>query len=358
MADPAIGVTADVWDSDPWLLGTPGGTVDLRSGLLRDADPTEHITKLTGVEPALTPHCPLWLAFLDQATGGDAGLIQFLQQWCGYSLSGITREHALVFVYGPGGNGKSVFLNVLTGVLGAYATTAAMDTFTASKSDKHPTDMAMLRGARLVTASETEEDRAWAEARIKSLTGGDPVTARFMRQDFFTFVPTFKLTIVGNHQPMLRNVDDAARRRFNIVPFIRKPDQPDRQLEGKLRAEWPAILRWMIEGCLDWQANGLVQPDSVAEATDAYFAEQDLMAQWLAEKCDVRVGDPNVWDRTTDLFESWSAYAKAAGDTPGTVKAFGPAMRRKGFQQHRNKYARGFSGLRLRLEHPIGQGDG
>ena len=349
-ADPVFAVTAEAWDCDPWLLGTPGGTVDLRSGELRGADPRERITKLTAVAPAPAPNCPIWLRFLDDATGGDAALIRFLRQWCGYALTGLTREHALVFVYGPGGNGKSVWLNVLTAILGAYAKTAAMDTFTASKGDKHPTDMAMLRGARLVTASETEEDRAWAEARIKSLTGGDPVTARFMRQDFFTFVPTFKLTIVGNHQPMLRNVDDAARRRFNIIPFTRKPAVPDPQLEEKLRAEWPSILRWMIEGCLDWQQNGLVRPASVMEATEAYFAEQDLMAQWLAEKCDVRQGDTKLWDRTTDLFESWSAYAKAAGDTPGTVKAFGPAMRRKGFLPRRTMHARGFSGLRLRSD--------
>lgn len=356
--DPNLAVTAQTWDCNPWLLGTPAGTVDLRTGIMRAAVQAEFITKLTAVAPADAPDCPTWLRFLDEATGGDDALIRFLRQWCGYALTGLTREHALVFVYGPGGNGKSVFLNVLTAILAAYATTAAMDTFTASKGDKHPTDMAMLRGARLVTASETEEDRAWAEARIKQLTGGDPVTARFMRQDFFTFQPTFKLTIVGNHQPMLRNVDEAARRRFNIVPFILKPETPDRHLEEKLKAEWPAILRWIIEGCLDWQAHGLVRPQSVVEATDAYFAEQDLMGQWLAEKCDVRIGEASVWDRTSDLFESWSAYAKAAGDVPGTVKAFGPAMRRKGFLQHRSKTARGFRFVRVRQETAYGQGDG
>lgn len=350
-ADPAFAVIADIWDRDPLLLGTPGGTIDLTTGDLRPSDSNDRITRLTAVAPADVPACPCWLRFLDEATGGDAGLIRFLRQWCGYGLTGLTREHALVFVYGPGGNGKSVFLNVLTGILGAYARTAAMDTFTASKTDRHPTDMAMLRGARLVTASETEEDRAWAEARIKQLTGGDPVTARFMRQDFFTLTPEFKLTIVGNHQPMLKNVDDAARRRFNIVPFIRKPKVPDRQLEEKLRSQWPEILRWMIEGCLDWQKHGLVRPGSVVEATEAYFSEQDLMGQWLAEKCVVRLGDPTVWDRTTDLFESWSAYAKAAGDQPGTVKAFGLAMRRKGFMPRRTMHARGFTGLRLRSDH-------
>lgn len=356
-SDTVFAVTADAWDCDPWLLGTPGGTVDLRSGILRPANPKDRITKLTAVAPSRTASCPCWLAFLDQATRSDVGLIRFLQQWCGYSLTGSTREHALVFVYGPGGNGKSVFINVLTGILADYAKVAAMDTFTASKGDKHPTDMAMLRGARLVTASETEEDRAWAEARIKSLTGGDPVTARFMGQDFFTFVPTFKLTIVGNHQPMLRNVDDAARRRFSIVPFVRKPEKPDRELEGKLKAEWPAILRWMIEGCLDWRQNGLVRPASVVSATNAYFAEQDLMAQWLADKCDVRQGDASIWDRTSDLFESWTAYAKAAGDAPGTMKSFGPAMLRHGLLPYRTKSARGFQGVRLQHQlHPKGDG--
>ena len=171
--------------------------------------------------------CPRWLKFLDETTNGDAGLIRFLQQWCGYALTGITREHALVFVYGPGGNGKTVFLNVVNEILNDYATVAAMDTFTASKTDKHSTDLAMLHGARLVTASETEEGRAWAEARIKQITGGDRVTARFMRQDNFTYVPQFKLMIIGNHKPVLHNVDEAAQRRFHIVPFMIRPETPD-----------------------------------------------------------------------------------------------------------------------------------
>ena len=180
-------------------------------------------------------------------------MVRFLRQWFGYSLTE-TREHALVFVFGPGGNGKSVFLNVMTGILGDYAATATMDAFIASHGDRHSTDVAMLRGSRLVTCSETEEGRQWAEARIKQLTGGDPITARFMRQDNFTYVPQFKLTIVGNHRPLLRTVDDAQRRRFNLVPFTHKPASPDRELERKLRADWPAILRWAIDGCADWRA--------------------------------------------------------------------------------------------------------
>jgi putative DNA primase/helicase len=347
-ADRAFAVTADHWDRDPFLLGTPCGTVDLRSGALRSADPWDAITKATAVTPTETADCPLWLAFLTEATGGDQELVRFLQQWAGYCLTGDTSEHALLFIYGAGGNGKSVFLNTITGILADYAITAAMETFTASTGDRHPTDLAMLRGARLVTSSETEEGRAWAEARIKQITGGDPITARFMRRDFFTFTPTFKLTIIGNHQPVLRNVDDAARRRFNIVPFTRNPAQPDKMLGDKLRDEWPGILRWMIEGCLDWQANGLVPPQSVIDATAGYFADQDMFAQWLADECDIEPGNHHKWEATTTLFASWSAYAKAAGESPGTVKSFAPAILRHRLTPKRTKTARGFSGISLK----------
>ena len=172
-------------------------------------------------------------------------------------------------------------LNTVSSILGDYATTATMDAGTVTGGERHTTDIAMLRGARLVTASETEEGRAWAEARIKQLTGRDPITARFMRQDNFTFRPAFKLMIVGNHKPTLHNVDEAARRRFNIVPFTRMPAKPDPKLDAKLRAEAPGILRWMIVGCRDWQANGLQRPQSVVEATEEYFSNQDTFGQWL-----------------------------------------------------------------------------
>ena len=174
---------------------------------------------------------------------------------CGYALTGITREHALFFLYGTGANGKSVFLNTVSGIMADYATTAPIETFIASRDERHPTDIAGLQGARLVTAFETEDGRRWAESKLKALTGGDRVAARFMRQDFFEFVPQFKLLIAGNHKPRLRAVDEAMRRRFNLVPFtvtIPEPER-DKDLAEKLRDEWPGILRWMVERCLAWQ---------------------------------------------------------------------------------------------------------
>jgi putative DNA primase/helicase len=349
-ADRALAVTSDVWDRDPWLLGTPGGTADLRTGRLRAALPDDLITRATAITPAAGVDCPSWLAFLDQATDSDADLIGFLKRWFGYCLTGLTREHALLFIYGPGGNGKGVLLNTIAGVMGSYATVAAMETFTASKGDRHPTDLAMLRGARLVISTETEEGRPWAEARIKALTGGDPVTARFMRRDFFTFTPAFKLNVSGNHKPALRNVDDAARRRFNVVPFVQKPPKPDPQLPERLGAEWPAILRWMIEGCLEWQAIGLQRPRAVIDATAEYFAEQDLVAQWVDECCDHDVG---IGDTNANLYASWRSYAARRGEEARTAKWFGTTLERLGFERAKDCEhfrGRGFRGIRARLE--------
>jgi len=205
----------------------------------------------------------------------------------------------------------------------------------------------MLRGARLVTASETEEGRAWAESRIKQMTGGDKIAARFMRQDFFEFTPQFKLMIVGNHKPVLRNVDEAARRRFLIVPFERKPEKPDRELEQKLMQEAPGILQWMIEGCLDWQANGLLKPASVLAATEEYFSDQDLFAHWLAEECDCEPGNIDRSESSSKLFKSWKEYALAAGNSPGSQQSFKDQMIRHGFSFHKGRKAREFFGVSL-----------
>ncbi len=348
--DPVFATTSEFWDRDTYLLGTPEGVVDLRTGRRRASKPEDGITKTTAVAPADNADCPLWARFLSEATGSDAEMVRFLRQWFGYGLTGDTREHALVFVFGPGGNGKSVFLNVMSGIMADYATTATMEAFIASHGDRHSTDLAMLRGARSVTASETEEGRQWAEARLKALTGGDPITARFMRQDNFTYWPQFKLTIVGNHRPSLRTVDDAQRRRFNLVPFTYKPAAPDRELERKLKAEWPAILRWAIDGCLDWQTSGLVRPSIVVTATEKYFADQDLIGQWLAEECDAEPG--NRWKSASSaaLFTSWTAFVSSAGEKPGARKAFAEELERRGFANKRGTGGvRVFEGVRLKL---------
>lgn len=332
-------VQAKYWDRDIYLLGTPDWAIDLRDGAWLQPDPDYAITKKTSVSP-LAGRPLTWLQFLDDATRGDTEVIRYIQQICGYALTGSTKENALFFIYGPGGNGKSVFLNTVAGILGDYARAASMETFTASKQERHPTEIAMLQGRRLVTANETEEGKSWAEARIKQLTGSDPISARYMKQDFFEFVPQFKLIIVGNHAPQLRTVDDAIRRRFNFLPFIHKPTSPDRNLEAKLRHEWPQILNWMIEGCIDWQINGFVRPITVTQATDTYFEEQDLFTQWLEESCECRQG---CREQAATLFQDWTKYAESRGEQAGTMKTFCDTLKHKGFDSTKS------GGIRWRL---------
>jgi putative DNA primase/helicase len=317
--------------------------------VIRDPDPAEAITKQAGVMP-LPGRCPRWHAFLLDVTGGDEELVRFLQVWCGYLLTGSTREHVLLFIFGPGGNGKSVFANVISRILGDYAVTASMDTFVAARGERHPTDLAMLRGARLVTASETEEGRAWAESRIKSITGGDPITARFMRGDFFTYAPAFKLMLIGNHQPVLRNVDAAVRRRFLILPFTKTPARPDPDLEAKLWEEAPQILAWAIRGAMEWLEEGLPRPAALVAATEDYFADQDLFGSWLEQACEV--GAFSGHETAADLFASWRAFAEAAGERAGTSKGLGNRLRRlgleRGLQRSGDKVAKVWRGIRLR----------
>jgi putative DNA primase/helicase len=337
--------TGDIWDADPWLLNTPGGVVDLRTGELRAANPDDHMTKMT----AVTPHgdCPTWRAFLNKSLAGDVELIAFIQRVLGYALTGDTREHALFFMYGQGGNGKGVLLNTVGGIMGDYQKTAPVDTFIDSPHERHPTDLAGLRGARLVTASETEKGRRWAEAKIKMLTGGDRIAARFMRQDFFEFVPQFKLVIAGNHKPSLRSVDAAMRRRMHMIPFtVNIPEsERDTGLPERLKAEWGGILAWLVEGCLAWQRGGLQPPAAVRAATDEYLSSEDVLGSWLDERCIQAAGN---WASRQDLFMSWTRWAEGSREYVGTQKQFLDAMRQHGFEEGGRIGVRGFRGVQLK----------
>ncbi|ACA15692.1 phage/plasmid primase, P4 family [Methylobacterium sp. 4-46] len=348
--DPRLVTVYEDWDLDPYLLGTPGGTIDLRTGELRPALQSDMITRTTAVAPADTAECPQFLQFLDETFGGDTETVRFLQQWCGYCLTGDTTEQRFVFGEGKGGNGKGVLIGTALGILKDYATVVAMEALTAAKHDRHPTEIAALRGKRLVTASETEGGREWAEARIKALTGGDRIKARFMRQDEFEFLPQFKLFVMGNNRPSLRNVDQAMRRRLIVVPFNNDvpKEKRDPDLPKKLEAEWPGILRWMIDGCLDWQANRLISPKAVEDNTEEYFSGQDLLGQFLAEKCDLDPGNDRLTVGSTELYNAWKSYALVNGEEAEAQKVFSPKIAGRGFPQIRGATGRGFSGIRLK----------
>lgn len=309
-ADRRIAATTDQWDSDPWLLNTPEGVVDLRTGGMRAHSPLDYMTKITAVAPGGS--CPLWQEHLRRIMDGDEELIAYLQRVFGYGLTGITREHALFFAYGTGANGKSVTINTVLGIMDDYQRTASMETFTLAKYDRHPTELASLQGARLVSSSETEEGRPWAEARIKAITGGDRIQSRFMRQDFFEYTPQFKLFISGNHKPRLRSVEEATSRRFQVIPFtITIPaEERDKELAEKLKPEWPAILTWMIEGCLLWQRDGLNPPEAVRGSTSSYFEDEDTVLRWFAECCEADRSARTASSEAYDSFVSWATRTR------------------------------------------------
>ena len=346
-ADRRHAATTEEWDADPWLLNTPGGVVDLKTGRQRPHDRADRMTKITTATPG--GDCPIWRQFLDEVTGGDKELQSYLQRMVGYALTGSTREHALFFLYGTGANGKSVFVNTLATILGDYATNAPMDTFMETRTDRHPTDMAGLRGARFVAAIETEQGRRWAESKVKNLTGGDKISARFMRQDFFEFFPQFKLFVAGNHKPAIRNIDEAMKRRLHLIPFTITvpPERRDKHLQQKLLAERDGILAWAVQGCLDWQRLGrLDPPQRVVEATEEYFEAEDALGRWLEECC---VREPNAKSLTAELFTDWKQWAEAAGEFIGSQRRFSDLLITRGIEKWRNSMGvRGFQWIGLK----------
>lgn len=342
--------TTAEWDADSWLLNTPGGVVDLTTGRQRAHDRTDRMTRVTTATPG--GDCPIWRQFLTEVTGGDIELQAYLQRTAGYALTGSTQEHALFFLYGTGANGKSVFVNTLATILGDYATNAPMDTFMETRNDRHPTDMASLRGARFVSAIETEQGRRWAESKIKNLTGGDKISARFMRQDFFEFLPQFKLFVAGNHKPAIRNIDEAMKRRLHLIPFTITipPERRDKLLQQRLLAERDGILAWAVQGCLDWQRLGrLDPPQQVKDATEEYFEAEDALGRWLDERC---VREANAKSLTAELFNDWKQWAESAGEFVGSQRRFSDLLITRGCVQWKNTAGlRGFRGIDIKHPH-------
>ena len=305
----------------------------------------DYMTKTTRASPGT--HCPTWLRFLADITAGDTALQQYLARVAGYALTGLTTEHVMFFLYGTGANGKSVFLNTLATIWGDYATHAPIDAFMESRSERHPTDLAKLRGARLVIATEVGQGRRWDEGKIKALTGGDTISARFMRQDFFDYKPQFKLMIAGNHKPALRNVDEAMRRRLHLIPFTVTipPEKRDHTLPDRLLTEMDGILGWAIKGCLEWQKIGLQPPSCVLAATEEYFESQDALKRWIDDEC---VQSERATIATDEAYASWKGWAEKQGEYVGSMKKFADDLVKHGFTRWRSGQKRGLRGLTLR----------
>lgn len=345
--DQRTAMEVDSWDKSTMLLNTPAGEMDLETGKMMRGNPQSFCTKQTACGPSSTlPE--LWLNCLSTWTGGDEGLQQYLQRVAGYCLTGETSEHQFFFLHGSGRNGKSVFLNTISGILNNYAKIAPPEVFTVSKSgEKHPTALAGLIGCRLALATETEANSKWAETQLKALVAGDKIAARYMRCDFFEFSPRFKLLVSGNHKPQLSSVDEAIRARLNLLPFevIIPTGERDTRLSAKLRQEWPSILGWMVEGCLQWQRDGLNPPECVKAATETYMQGQDVMGAWIEERC---IMGANNRAKGQTLYKDWISWCEENNQYKNSQRAFLSALQeRPNIRAKHTEYGNYYLGIGL-----------
>jgi putative DNA primase/helicase len=345
--DPRIAVTSASWDPDPLAMGAP--FAHFHQGRRTPADAARLITRHTGATPPPDPdhdgpQCPRWRRFLAEATGGDRELVHYLQSLAGYCATGLTREQTFWFIFGPGGSGKSLFLDTLRAALGSYALSVPAEFFEVRHQDPHPEEMARLMGVRLVTASETRPGKTWNETRIKQITGDGAITARFMRQNTFEFSPQCKLIIAGNHQPRLRIVDAAMQRRMRVIPFVRIPETPDPKLADTLRAELPGIVAWIAEGTMHYLSSGLPMPAVVKRHTADYMEGQDIIGAWIEECTAITAG---AFTSTGSLYDSYGEFCREQGEPPVSSRTLAEQLELRGWKRSRNKTARGFDGVRI-----------
>jgi P4 family phage/plasmid primase-like protien len=335
-SEPGIPVETGQLNANPWLLNCQNGTVDLKTGELLPHRQEDLITKLAPVVYDLAAECPKWNAFLHRIMDGNADLVRFLQRAAGYALTGDVSEHAMLFFYGTGRNGKGTFLEAFLAILGDYATTVDASLLAAKRNDDHPTGLTDLDGCRFVATQEVEDGRRMAEALVKKLTGGDRIKARRMRENFYEFDPVHKLFLAANHKPEIRGTDEGIWSRIMLVPFtvFIPPAERIRNLKNLLvKEEGPGILAWAVRGCLEWQERGLNPPATVADATREYRSAQDVLAGFLAEHC---VVNPAHKVKATPLYARYKAWAELAGEFVMPQRKFGVAMTERGFTRDKD----------------------
>ena len=336
--DDRVATSHHAFDADPFLLAVANGVVDLKTGRLLDHQP--HYLLRSGSDVVYNPDamCPTWISFLRWATGNDPQLQTYLQRIVGYTLTGDVSEQCYFFLYGPGGNGKSTFVNVVAQLLGDLFAKAPIDMVLSIANTQIPNDLARLPGKRMTSLGEMKTTRhgpmRFDEAKIKDLTGGDTITARLLHQEWFDFKPQFKLWIYGNHKPEIRGDDAGLARRTRLVPFLARVEEgmKDRHFEAKLKRELSGILNWAITGCLHWQSEGLTLPEVVADATAEYLQTQDPIGVWIAEEC--TTGPGHVCG-TRKLYRAYRPWCEQVGEEPVSEKAFATSLDNKGFTRRR-----------------------
>jgi putative DNA primase/helicase len=342
-----IAVTPDELDRDPDLLNLPNGTMDLRTGRLRPQSPADLITKIAPVPYEPDAEAPTWVRVLARIIP-DAEVRSYLQRASGYSLTGNVSEHCLFFAYGAGRNGKTTVLEILRQIAGEFSHTAGPELLLSAKNDRHPVEIAVLRGVRYATTVEVAEGRWWDESRVKWVTGGDMLQGRVMHGNPFDFTPSHKLWVAGNHRPRAHGTDLGFWRRVHLIPFsVTIPEsEQDPELPAKLRAELPGILRWAVEGAVSWRKEGLRPPAAILAATTAYRAGEDVLGLFLEERCVIR---PDSRVLVGSLFDEYRLWAERSGEHAVSKKAFGDSLEERGIERVRSNGKRWFQGISLRL---------
>ncbi len=344
-SEDGIPILPEHLDKDIYLINCLNGTVDLRTGKLSPHRRDDLITKLVPANYNSDAKCPVWLAHLNKIMAGNDNLIQFLQKAFGYSLTGDTSERIIFFQWGSGANGKSVTNDAIAMIMGDYAMRTPTETLLLKRNDGIPSDIARLKGARFVYASEVEQGKRLAESLIKDISGGDKISARFLHQEWFEFYPEFKLWLGTNHKPIIRGTDKAIWDRIRLIPFIvRIPENekiPKTELFEKFEGEKDGIFSWLVAGCLKWQKEGLGMPKEVKAAITEYRNEMDVLGDFVEDRC---ITGESIQVKVKDIYNEYEGWAEANGEKPLSKKIFGIKLDEKGFDVYR-----GSRGVRFRV---------
>ena len=344
---PMVSVKKKELDSHNFLFNCDNGVIDLKTGELLPHDRDLLLTKISPIKYDRNAECPNWKAFLESIFKTSAGeadleLINYLQKAIGYSLTGVTKEQVMFFLFGNGRNGKSTFINIIQDLLGDYGRQTNSDTFLKKRNDSGiNNDVARLDGARFVSAVESEEGQQLSEALVKQITGGEKMSARFLRQEYFEFTPEFKVFFTTNHKPIVKGSDEGIWRRIMLIPFtVTIPkDKIDYDLPDKLAKEMSGVLRWAVEGCMKWQAEGLRAPEAVKAATAEYREDMDILAPFIDENCTV---NPSVKIEAKLLYENYTKWCFQNNELDLKNRAFYRQLEIRGFKKEKGTANKNF----------------
>jgi putative DNA primase/helicase len=356
---PGLAVTTNAFDTRPEMLNFLNGTLNLDTLEFSEARKADMISRQMATRYDATAKAPVWEEAVRQIFNGDTELLEYVQRAMGYCLSGKTNEQAFFIGHGSGANGKSTILNTVRKLMGDYGSTTAFATFDADNRNQYGNDLAALKGRRFVIAIEAEQSKRLAEARVKTVTGGEPVSCRFLYGEFFEMVPEFKVWLAVNHKPIIRGADHGIWRRIHLIPFEvtfgseedvaqgRAAFPMDRTLDDKLNDEWPGIVNWLVQGYREWKEKGLNPPASVQAATQEYKRENDNVALWLDERCEV---NPATSLPATEGYLDFREYLTKSGEVDRAIpsmRVWGTLMAEKGFQKKRTSRGYDYIGLSI-----------